>query len=471
MSLEKAIITELDGDREIDEFPVQFNPTSLRLTLANRVEGGDTRGKEVRQNLGPSSTTLSMDLVFDTADEGTTESPVSVREKTKRLERFLVPRGTGQQQGAPPQVKFAWGDLIIIGVVESLTVDLDHFAANGAPLRAKVSLSIKGQDRDKELTSISDNRQGAPAPGNARGGGLGAVGGSLGLGLSVSASIGLGLSANIGVALDGESAGQFAARMGVDPAAWRGLDLGVESSLSLSAGVEIGFNANLTASAGLGVTVGVEAGVSGSIESSFGLTSTGGNAVNGAGGGAELAAGFALSSAGGVGAALEAVKVAKIEQAEQQTRAAFKTPPKPTPLVQANSVSSRNATYTSAQPKQPEQKHTPLVRTGLPTVSAQLAAPTAPRLPRADARASSFGFGVPLRPSVGEAADRRAETINGDVAVKPKVVTGDPPTTNDPTKPAWVALPVRNGARRDADKAQRKIRPVRPCGCSGGCGH
>ena len=37
------------------------------------------------------------------------------------------------------------------GVVDSLTIDLDHFAANGTPLRAKVSLAIKEQNRKFQL--------------------------------------------------------------------------------------------------------------------------------------------------------------------------------------------------------------------------------------------------------------------------------------------------------------------------------
>lgn len=78
MQLQKAIIEELDGDTGKGAFPVQFNPTTLRLTLTNRVEGGQSQGKQVRQHLGPSSTTLSLDLIFDTADEGTTENPRSV---------------------------------------------------------------------------------------------------------------------------------------------------------------------------------------------------------------------------------------------------------------------------------------------------------------------------------------------------------------------------------------------------------
>jgi Contractile injection system tube protein len=490
MELQKAMIAELDGDTEKDSFPVQFNPTTLRLSLSNRVEGGESQGKQVRQHIGASSTTLTLDLIFDTADEGTTQSPRSVREKTRQLEKFLVAKGEGQQENAPPRMRFSWGDLIVEGVIESMTIDFEHFAANGVPLRAKVPLSIKGQDREKELKGADDSRKGAPGPGGASaglGGGIG-LGGSLGIGLgasigigfsasvgiglsaSVGIGIGIGASASVGVALGGESAGEFAARVGVDPAAWRGLQIGGESSLSLSAGVEVGFSANLSASAGLGVTVGLEAGTKVSIEQSFGLaTSTSLSAVSGVGVGAQLASGFALSSAGGVRAAIESVQTVKNVSAEQKARAAFKAPVKELPANVPSSLATARSVSTT--PKSPEQARPPLSRTGLPGPSAQQAAPPAPRPPRADPRASSFGFGVPLRSTVGAAADRRFESIQGAVSLKAKITSGDPPTTNDPTKPAWEALPARDPGRKAADKLQGKLQIARPCGCAGRCKH
>lgn len=489
MELQKATIAELDGDNEKDSFPVQFNPTTLRLALTNQVEGGQTQGKQVRQHLGASSTTLTLDLIFDTADEGTTDNPRSVREKTKKIERFLIAKGEGQQENAPPRIRFTWGDLIVEGVVESLTIDFEHFAANGVPLRAKVPLSIKGQDREKEIKGKDDSRAGAPGPGGAAGGlggsfgaGLGfsagiglsasvgvGFGASVGVGFGASVGVGFGASASVGVALGGESAAEFAARVGVDPAAWRGLQIEGNSSLSLSAGVEVGFDVNMTASAGLGVTVGLEAGTKASIEQSFGLaTSTSLNAVSGVGVGTQLASGFALSSAGGVRAAIESVQSVKNISAEGKARAAFKAPVKTLPAkVPAPLVSDTSAT----QPKSPEQPRAPLSRTGFPGPSAQQAAPPAPRPPRADPRASSFGFGVPLRATVGAAADQRAESIQGAVSIKARIVSADPPITKDPTKPAWIALPAWDPNRKAADKLQGQLKPKRPCGCAGRCKH
>ncbi len=470
MELQKAKITKLgDKNQELETFDVQFNPTTLRLTLDNRVTGGATQVDPVRQVVGPSSTTLALDLVFDSADEGSTENPVSVRAKTAKIETFLFPKG--DKEHAPPRIRFTWGDMLVEGLVDSLTVDFEHFAANGVPLRAKVSLSIKGQDEMLKLKK-ADDRENAPRPGGSSGGGVGsgASGGAAG-------RPGAAASPNSATALAGESAGELAARLGIDPAAWRGLELGVESSLSLSAGVEVGFSASLNASAGLGVTLGLEVGASASLEASFGLEASAGvNAVGGVGGGAELAAGFALSSAGGVTAALETVQTAKSQAAEQQARSAFKAPAKALPAASgaANpaAVSTTTGSSTiSVQPKQPEQKHVPLQSTGLPSVSVQQAAQPAPRIQRADPRASSFGFGVPLRATFGEAADRRAETIRGDVAIRPKVASGDPPSTSDPTTPGWVALPKRDRGRNTADRQQRNFRPSRPCGCAGGCRH
>jgi len=312
MQLQKAIIAELDDKNSpTNELPVQFNPTSLRLQINNTFEGCKTVGRQVRQYIGSSSTTLSLDLIFDTADEGTTDKPRSVRQKTEMVERFLRPKKDNEKKFVTPRIRFRWNDLIFDGVVDTLTIDMDHFAANGAPLRAKVRLAIKEQNRDLELLAAGPGANrggGAPKPGGTGAGGIG-FSASAGIGLGASASVGFGASASVGVALDGESAGEFAARVGVDPAAWRGLQLGGESSLSLSAGAEVGFDTSLSASAGLGVTVGVEAGVSASLEASFGLETSGGlNAVAGVGAGAELAAGFALSSAGGVSAAIESVQ-------------------------------------------------------------------------------------------------------------------------------------------------------------------
>src|SRR5215471_17309005 len=99
MPLKKATLQQIKADASAapmgPEIEVQFNPASLKLELANRVEGGDNRGRQNRQYLGKTSTTLTFDLHFDTADEGTSEAPVSVRTRTAAVETFLLPISAG----------------------------------------------------------------------------------------------------------------------------------------------------------------------------------------------------------------------------------------------------------------------------------------------------------------------------------------------------------------------------------------
>jgi hypothetical protein len=362
--LAKAFIVEISGDAQPKEqgprFPVQFNPTTLKLQIAASAAQGTPSGSQVRQSTGAPTTTLTLELVFDTSDEGSTEQPRSVREKTLQVEKFVFPKGQTGDAEKPPRIRFQWGSFVINGVTESIGVDIDHFAADGTPLRAKVSLAIKEQD--SKLIHMAagpgaGQRGNAPTP------------------LGTPTGPPVGPSPQIGTSLGGESLPDFAARMGLDPAAWRELSVGAGLSLgvSLEAGVEIGFSAGLSASAGIGVTLGVEAGARASPEVAAGLAGDAG-------------AGVRLSASGGVAAALQTVQANRAQAAAGAARAAFAAPAPTTPV----SAAPRNAAPGSAAP-----------RNAAPGNAAPgNATPASAASPRPDPRASGFGFGVPLRAMV-----------------------------------------------------------------------
>src|ERR1051326_1716909 len=315
-SLKKATLQEIKADATAAPVPgteieVQFNPASLKLELANRVEGGDTRGRQNRQYLGKTSTTLSFELHFDTADQGTTDAPVSVRTLTAAVERFVLPKGQGNTKQAPPKARFHWDELVIDGIIESVSIDFDLFAANGTPLRAKMGVSIKEQDAKYELLQSGP---GANSAGNA------AAPGAPGAGPGGSSEGPTDRSAD---ALDGESAADFAVRMGLDPSAWRGIagTLGASSSLSLQAGGSIDFNSSLSTGGGIGISAGVEVGVGGSLEASFGLDASAQAGIFTSA--SASSAGFALSAAGGVAAAIETVAIVQAQSASDDARRSF----------------------------------------------------------------------------------------------------------------------------------------------------
>lgn len=381
--------------------PVQFNPQTLKLTLSNQVTDGGTRGNQARQFSGKSSTELAFDLHFDTADEGETGTPRSVREKTRLVEQFVLPEAdpaNGDRRLVPPRVRFVWGDLRLEGIVSSLAIDFDLFAFNGVPLRAKMSVSIKEQDARYESLQVEEGERGS----GGSGGQPGTSGGGAG-------------SNRTGTALAGESAASFAQRMGLDPQAWRGLAAGLEGTLSLSAGLEIDFDASLSLGASLGVSAGFSANLGVSLEASFGLeASVGASGALASTASAATASGFALASAGGVSAALDTVAIIKNERATTEARAAFGAP---AASAQARAtlgsgsvpqaVLAASARGDAVRPAPPEQARPPL-RVAGETLAPSSASATAaaPPVPRADPRAQSFGSAVPLKPLLGAARAR-----------------------------------------------------------------
>ena len=480
MPLEKARLMEIDADEAArvvpgTEIPVQFNPQSLKLSLANKLETQDTQGQQTRQYLGKTSTTLAFELQFDTSDEGATDAPVSVRTRTAAVERFVLPKGEGKQKQKPPKARFVWHELQIDGIIEDLSIDFDLFASDGTPLRAKMSVTMKEQDAKYQMGKSgpgANTAAGASLPG-VGGAGPGSFGASVGVsaGAGVSAGLGVGVSLGAGVsvgasltdstrvALSGESAAEFATRNGLDPAAWRGVSAGLDSTLSLKGGAEVDFNASLSSASGVGVAVGLETGASASLEASFGLDVRGavptpaGIALGAVG----ASAGFALASAGGVTAAIETVNSLKAGGAAAASKEAFGGPSIGAPP--------------NATPAPPEQSRPPLALTGLPSATTQAAAPAAPPPPMADPRATSFGFGVPLRPRITGAADTRRGALNGSIPLRPHERVNDVVTpTPDPTAAPWTHLPA-DTSRVAADAVQRARYPLRPCGCRGPCGH
>jgi hypothetical protein len=478
MALEKATLTEIGAGKKptvATPIPVQFNPESLKLALANKVEGGDTRGRQRRQYLGKTSTTLSFDLHFDTADEEEDEGkPVSVRTKTSLVEKFVLPKGQGNKKQAPPKVRFQWGGLIVDGVIEEVSIDFDLFASDGTPLRAKMTVSIKEQDAKWQLLESGPGANpagNAPPPGgNARGTGPGTSGG--------------GSTNRTQPALADESAADFLARQGLDPSAWRGIADQLLDPLALPAGLEVDFDESLSASLGIGLSAGIEAGIGVSLEASFGLE-VGAEIGISAGLGASISAGFALSAAGGVSAALETVAAAQAETAAADARRAFAAPAAPAVVPSAGLPAARGAAAlsgasraglatparlpapaTTPRPAAPEQERPSLARHGFPSRTERTLAAPAPPPPLADPRSTTFGRGVPLRPRVAGGADLRQADVASRIPLRPYERPTDALDAARPGDPPWVRLPRRAPARRGEAGPSRDC----GCGCGGGCG-
>jgi hypothetical protein len=394
----KATLTVLKPgtDDGPDAFDVQFNPSSLRFVSSQQAPARPPTGPP-EPSTG-SSSTLTLDLHFDTADEGTTAAPVDVRRRTAQVLQFVLPQKINGKNQAPPRVRFQWAKLVAIGVMTQANEDLDLFSATGVPLRAKVAVTILIQDPLVAIDPVKSKTPGGGGAGMAVGAGaeigfgasvgvsasFGAsigggasiglpqlsIGGSVGASVSVAAGVGMSASfgtAKVGVALDGESPAAFAARNGLDPAAWRALATPRGIELSLEAGTEVAFPTGAGAAPGVGSASGASqpTGIAA-------LAHIDGPATTALPRSA-IATGFALARAGGVDAAVQTTRQERADSATGRELEAFG--------LQA-----------------PARAPLSVQRIPLNVLGAAASAAPGPAPPRADERATSFGAGVPLRP-------------------------------------------------------------------------
>lgn len=317
-ALTKAYLAEItSGDNPTEvagtKVDVQFNPTSLRVQLSNRTAGGQQAGAQARQRPGTGEMSVSFDLVFDTADEGSTDHPVSVLAKTQSVERFVRPRGQRAGQEAPPRVTFVWGHFQVQGTMENASIDLDFFDAGGTPLRAKVAVTIKGQDPRWVYTP-------APPPPAAAGAAPG-LPGTNGSGLA---------PGRIMQALPGESLAQVASRAGLLPSLWRALTDGSGlNPVKLSAGQEVPIPESAGRNAAAGQGAQDPARDTAALPLTPAATDSGSGAGMGAGAGAGAAAadpvrqGQALARRGGLQSAIGQQQADTHQQAASSRRASF----------------------------------------------------------------------------------------------------------------------------------------------------
>lgn len=151
-TLAKAKLIPLDDQgAESDEskhIKVQFNPSSLKVSLANTLKADSKSGDSgsAAQYVDKSSSSLSIELMFDTTvDFEEVKANTDVRLQTQKIAAaFMKPvEGSDDKLLAPARCRFQWGAFKFVGMVGSYNETLDFFSPEGIPLRAKLGLSLK----------------------------------------------------------------------------------------------------------------------------------------------------------------------------------------------------------------------------------------------------------------------------------------------------------------------------------------
>lgn len=150
-----------------DTLPCLFNPATLTVALSNLWRGDETPGKSAPDLYfaGSASGTFDTELVFDTTDTGTAVTSYTAKlVKVMRIDPTLPGFDPDRNRGRPPWIRFHWGDLHSFkSVVERLQLSFTYFAADGTPLRARASITLR-QYEDDPTWAPQNPTSGTPHP-------------------------------------------------------------------------------------------------------------------------------------------------------------------------------------------------------------------------------------------------------------------------------------------------------------------
>lgn len=117
---------------------------ALSNTLKQNERSGSSRAT---QYVDKSSSTLTVELIFDTTLPGT-----DVRDQTHPINaHFMVAEHLEKnEQRTPKRCRFQWGAFAFIGVMSNFDETLDFFSPEGQPLRSTVAIKLS-EDRYQHL--------------------------------------------------------------------------------------------------------------------------------------------------------------------------------------------------------------------------------------------------------------------------------------------------------------------------------
>lgn len=147
MALKKAKIIVDKGNTK-EDIEVLFNPTEYGLDASNEYKWERVPGlsMQVGQFVSGNTTTLTVDLFFDTYEKKT-----DVRVYTKKISGLL---DIDKELHAPPVCRFVWGSVDFKGIVEKVTQTFTMFLDTGIPVRAKLKVTFRSWYTKEEQLQI-----------------------------------------------------------------------------------------------------------------------------------------------------------------------------------------------------------------------------------------------------------------------------------------------------------------------------
>jgi len=171
--LEKASLTYTDVKGGQVTLPVQFNPAEYNISRTTKFKETNGNGKEAHpkstQPYRPGLAELRASLILDTSTlMPDYQTPKSLdkylndsKELTKICQELACLTKINPTLHVQSKVTFSWGALEFIGYMENLTISYQMFNRSGYPVRVKVEIGIRGEEREV-LNQIGANPNESP---------------------------------------------------------------------------------------------------------------------------------------------------------------------------------------------------------------------------------------------------------------------------------------------------------------------
>lgn len=181
---QKAYISPCVDGRPSDSkrIAVQFNPSEITIEEAVgsntykdrqnleyllRQFGGHEIGRQWQEGSTPqqqdcSEVTLTTKLFFNTLENINQDSYEDVRNYVRQLYPFTNKITEDNRKGkrSIEKICFGWGSIVIVGILTSMSVHYTMFAPTGSPVRAEVSISIKGDYYGDKTVNVRSQASG-----------------------------------------------------------------------------------------------------------------------------------------------------------------------------------------------------------------------------------------------------------------------------------------------------------------------
>lgn len=141
-----------------EQMRVQFNPSEYQISRSMSYSKKKAANKDQQKTPKPTGgehASLSVSLMFDDTDYGIPVSDRSGSGVTAEVGQEMIICNKlatllkyNRKEHEPPTASFIWGKLIFVGKVSSSSVNYTMFYADGTPARARLDLTITGEEEE-----------------------------------------------------------------------------------------------------------------------------------------------------------------------------------------------------------------------------------------------------------------------------------------------------------------------------------